>query len=48
NQFELIAMIAASVITALVSSDGETNWLEGANLLFVYVMLALAFFFLPA
>ena len=47
NQFELIAMIAASVITALVSSDGETNWLEGANLLFVYVMLGLAFFFLP-
>ncbi len=48
NQFELIAMIAASVITALVSSDGETNWLEGAHLLMVYVMLALAFFFLPA
>jgi len=48
NQFELIAMIAASVITALVSSDGESNWLEGANLLFVYVMLGLAFFFLPA
>ncbi len=48
NQFELIAMMAAAVITSLVSSDGETNWLEGAHLLVVYVMLALAFFFLPA
>ncbi len=48
NQFELIAMMAAAVIASLVSSDGETNWLEGAHLLVVYVMLALAFFFLPA
>ena len=48
NQFELIAMMAASVITAFVSLDGETNWLEGAQLLMVYVILALAFFFLPA
>ncbi len=48
NQFELIAVIAASFITSLVSTDGETNWLEGAHLLVVYVMLALAFFFLPA
>jgi Ca2+:H+ antiporter len=48
NQFELIAMMAASVITALVSSDGETNWLEGAMLLLVYVMLGMAFFYLPA
>ena len=48
NQFELIAMMAASVITAFVSLDGETNWLEGAQLLVVYAILALAFFFLPA
>jgi len=47
NQFELIAMMAGSVITALVSADGETNWLEGAQLLVVYVILGLAFFFLP-
>lgn len=47
NQFELIAMMAGAVITALVSADGETNWLEGAQLLVVYVILGLAFFFLP-
>jgi Ca2+:H+ antiporter len=40
--------MAASIIAALVSSDGETNWLEGAQLLVVYLILALAFFFLPA
>jgi len=30
-----------------VSQDGESNWLEGAELLAVYVILALAFFLLP-
>jgi len=48
NQFELLALIAAVLITALVASDGETNWLEGAELLGVYLILGLAFFFLPA
>ncbi len=48
NNFELVAMMAASLIAALVSLDGESNWLEGSMLLIVYTILALAFFFLPA
>jgi Ca2+:H+ antiporter len=48
NQFELLALIAAVLITALVASDGETNWLEGAELLAVYLILGVAFFFIPA
>jgi Ca2+:H+ antiporter len=48
NIFELIAVMSASIITAFVSLDGESNWLEGVQLLVVYVILALAFFFLPA
>jgi Ca2+:H+ antiporter len=47
NEFELIALAAASLIAALVALDGESNWLEGAQLLVVYVILAIAFFFLP-
>jgi Ca2+:H+ antiporter len=48
NSFELLALIAAVVVTALSSSDGESNWLEGATLLAVYVILGIAFFLLPA
>lgn len=48
NSFELIALTASSVIAAFVSVDGRSNWLEGAMLLAVYLMLGLAFFFLPA
>jgi Ca2+:H+ antiporter len=48
NQFELIAMMAAVLIAGLVSLDGESNWLEGAMLLAIYLILALGFFWLPA
>lgn len=42
--FELLALIAGVLIAAIVSADGESNWLEGAELLAVYIILALAFF----
>jgi Ca2+:H+ antiporter len=47
NQFELIALMAAVLIAALVSLDGESNWLEGAMLLAIYLIIGLAFFWLP-
>ncbi len=47
NRFELIALLAAVVVAVLVSSDGESTWLEGAGLLSIYLILGLAFFLLP-
>lgn len=47
NQFELLALIAGVLIAALVSYDGESNWLEGAELLAIYLILGMAFFLLP-
>jgi Ca2+:H+ antiporter len=47
NQFELLALVAGVLIAALVSADGESNWLEGAELLAVYLILGLGFFLLP-
>lgn len=48
NQFELVTLGAAIAITALIALDGRSHWLEGAQLLAVYAIIALAFFFLPA
>ena len=48
NSFELIALGAAVVISILVASDGESNWLEGAALLSVYLILGIAFFLVPS
>jgi Ca2+:H+ antiporter len=31
----------------LFAGDGETNWIEGAQLLSVYVILGILFFYLP-
>ena len=47
NQFELLALVAGVLITAVVSADGESNWLEGVELLALYLILGLAFFLLP-
>jgi Ca2+:H+ antiporter len=46
NIFELIALASGVVITTLVSTDGESNWFEGAALISVYLILGTAFFFL--
>jgi Ca2+:H+ antiporter len=45
--FEVLAVVASAAILNLVAQDGETNWLEGVQLLAVYVILALAFYSLP-
>ncbi len=48
NAFEISALIGAVLISALIALDGESNWLEGVQLLGVYVIIGIAFFFLPA
>jgi len=46
NEFELIALIFAVLIANRVANDGESNWLEGVQLLAVYVIIAASFFIL--
>jgi Ca2+:H+ antiporter len=46
NQFEIIALFGAALIGGMVANDGESNWMEGAQLLAVYLILAMAFLFL--
>ena len=45
TSYELIVIIMATVITAMISMDGRSNWLEGAQLLSAYAIMALAFLF---
>lgn len=45
--FELVAIAVAVLSIAFIAHDGETHWMEGVQLLAVYVILALGFFFLP-
>jgi Ca2+:H+ antiporter len=43
----VLSLLLAVLITAQVSGDGRADWLRGVQLLGVYLMLALAFFFAP-
>jgi Ca2+:H+ antiporter len=45
NGFELGAILIAVLIANYVTSEGESTWFEGVQLLAVYVILALAFGF---
>lgn len=48
NGFEIAAIILSVVIVERISADGESNWFEGAQLLAVYAIVAVAFYFVPA
>jgi Ca2+:H+ antiporter len=48
STFEVITVAIAAMVVSLVGADGESNWMEGVLLLAVYIIIALAFFFLPA
>jgi len=45
--FEVITVGLGVSVVSLVAADGETNWMEGVLLLAVYLIFAIAFFFLP-
>ncbi len=44
---EVIAVGLAILITGQIAGDGRSNWLEGVQLLAVYLILAIVFYFLP-
>lgn len=46
--FEVITVGLGVAVVSLIAADGESNWMEGVLLLAVYLIFALAFFFLPA
>lgn len=45
NTWELIALVASVLLAVAISQDGESNWLEGAQLIAVYLILGTAFYF---
>jgi Ca2+:H+ antiporter len=43
---QVISLAAAVLITAVIAADGESNWLEGAQLMAVYGIIATAVWYL--
>ncbi|MDM7914312.1 MAG: calcium/proton exchanger [Candidatus Eisenbacteria bacterium] len=46
HPYEVVALGLAALIAGHISGDGESSWLEGAQLVIVYVIIALGFLFL--
>ena len=47
DRMELLVLGLTTAIFAFVALDGRSNWLEGAQLLALFVIIAVVFFFLP-
>jgi Ca2+:H+ antiporter len=45
---ELAVLGLSTILFPLITLDGESNWLEGVQLVAVYVMACVVFFFVPA
>ena len=44
---EVIAIALSALITEQITGDGESTWIEGVQLISVYLIFALVFYFLP-
>lgn len=44
---EVVAVVASVWIVGQIAGDGESNWLEGLQLLSVYIVMGILFYFLP-
>jgi Ca2+:H+ antiporter len=45
SPFALVSLVMTAMIANYISSDGICHWLEGAQLIAVYVLIAIAFYF---
>lgn len=45
SPFEVVAMALSTIVVTIAVQDGESNWFEGVQLLAVYLMVAIAAFF---
>ena len=45
---EIVAVVVSVYILFQIGGDGETNWIEGVQLLSLYLILGILFFYLPA
>jgi Ca2+:H+ antiporter len=47
DPLEIVAITLSVLATSIVVADGESNWVEGLLLLAVYLILGMAFYFVP-
>ena len=47
SRAEVGALFMGALVGALVAGDGRSNWFKGVQLIAVYLIIALMFYFMP-
>lgn len=47
GQVEIFMLFFAMLIGTIVSTDGKSNWYKGVQLIVIYMMIAILYFFMP-
>jgi Ca2+:H+ antiporter len=47
NNAEVWAVLLAVLLTAVIAGDGKSNWYKGIQLITLYLLIALVFYFVP-
>jgi Ca2+:H+ antiporter len=47
SPLEVLAVVLSAVLVNFVALDGKSHWMEGVQLLAVYCVFGIAFYFLP-
>jgi len=48
TEFEVFCVACSVILAWMITTDGQSQWLEGAMLLMIYAIFAIGFFFVPA
>jgi Ca2+:H+ antiporter len=48
SRVEILSMFLAVLIGTIVASDGRSHWFKGVQLITLYLVMAMMFYFLPA
>jgi Ca2+:H+ antiporter len=43
----IVALFLAVILAAIVAGDGRSNWYKGVQLIIVYLMMGMMFYFIP-
>jgi len=47
SRIEILSMFLAILIGTIVASDGRSHWFKGVQLITLYLVMAMMFYFLP-
>jgi Ca2+:H+ antiporter len=48
SKVQMSTLFLAVLLATLISGDGKSNWYKGVQLIMMYVIIAMMFYFIPS